>query len=93
MSGIRMVDPDDSFVQEFVGSHLEEFDIPQVEKLRVEEALMFDSVMLFAQAYKDLTYENEIIGKKLSSSYDNPEPWSYGLSLRNYILYVSVITA
>lgn len=85
-----MVDPEDSFVRGFVGSKLEAFGIQSVEKLRVEEALMFDAIALFAQAYKDLTYENAIKGAKLSENYTEPDPWIHGLSLKNYILYVSV---
>lgn len=90
ISGIRMVDPDDPFVRSFVGSKLSAFGIQSVEKLRVEEALMFDAVALFAQAYKDMSYNHPIKGKKLSENYTEPDPWTHGLSLRNYILYVSM---
>lgn len=67
--------------------HLDDFGIKSVEKLRTDEALMFDAIALFGQAYGDLSYDYEITGSRLS--YDNIEnPWEFGLSLRNYILYV-----
>ncbi|XP_011500631.1 PREDICTED: glutamate receptor ionotropic, kainate 3-like, partial [Ceratosolen solmsi marchali] len=90
INGLRLVDPDNPFVKEFVSSRFDDFEIEKVEQLRMSDALMFDAVIFFAQGYKDLAYEYEITGKKLSSKYPNIEPWRHGLSLRNYILYNTV---
>ncbi|XP_058806173.1 glutamate receptor ionotropic, kainate 3-like [Phymastichus coffea] len=88
ISGLRLVDPDDPFVSSFVGTHLYDFGIESVDKLRVEDALMFDAVALFAQGYKDLAYANPNgrRGAKLPKDYSQARPWPEGLSLRNYIL-------
>ena len=91
ITGIRMLDPDNPFVRTFVENRLEDFQIAQVEKLRTEDALMFDAVALFSQAYKDLNYEYEFAGKSLPEKYNIPQSWPYGLSLRNYMLYVSIL--
>ncbi|XP_014204503.1 glutamate receptor ionotropic, kainate 3-like [Copidosoma floridanum] len=90
ISGIRLIDLDNPFVSSFVDQHLDELDIPSGDKLRTEEALMFDAIALFAQSYKELSYGYDMSGARLSDKYDPTATWDNGLSLRNYILYNSM---
>ncbi|XP_058789993.1 glutamate receptor ionotropic, kainate 1-like [Phymastichus coffea] len=91
ISGLRLVDPDNPFVSSFVGTHLYDFGIESVDKLRVEDALMFDAVALFAQGYKDFIYAKPVRGgdAKLPKHVHRSRPWVHGISLRNYMLSVS----
>lgn len=92
ISGLQLVDVHNPFVRNFVSKHLDDFGVTAVETLPVKDAIMFDAVALFAQAYKDLNYQNQIFrGAKFSKKYDIPIPWKDGLSLRNYMLAVSII--
>ncbi|XP_014231599.1 glutamate receptor ionotropic, kainate 3-like [Trichogramma pretiosum] len=93
ISGIRLLDPDDPFVRDFVRAHLDELEIAGPEQLRTEDALVFDAVAMFAQAYKHLAYDYEpaeLRGNKLPQNYDEPVEWPLGLSLRNYLLYNTI---
>ncbi|KAJ8681242.1 hypothetical protein QAD02_017029, partial [Eretmocerus hayati] len=90
ISGIRLVDLSNHFVGKFLESHLEDLGIDEVKQVRTEDALMFDAVALFAHAYKDLTYGYTISGSKLPHGYEKSDPWSYGLSLRNYISFNTI---
>ncbi|XP_058809546.1 glutamate receptor ionotropic, kainate 3-like isoform X1 [Phymastichus coffea] len=54
---------------------------------------MFDAVALFAQAYKDFSYQYEHAqrGALLPRAYDQETPWKDGVSLRNYMLATEVM--
>lgn len=82
---------EDPFVEQVVGENLEQFKLPSIDKMLTQEALMFDAVSLFAQAYKDLIYGyRDLKGKRLSDKYSEAQPWTHGLSMRNYLMYVSI---
>ncbi|XP_016838483.1 glutamate receptor ionotropic, kainate 3 isoform X1 [Nasonia vitripennis] len=91
ITGIRILDTEDPFVQKVVGENLEQFNLPSIDKMLTQEALMFDAVALFAQAYKDLIYGyRDLKGVVLSQKYSEPQPWKHGLSMRNYLMYNTI---
>ncbi|XP_011138744.1 glutamate receptor ionotropic, kainate 2-like isoform X1 [Harpegnathos saltator] len=82
-TGMRIIDPEDPMVQQTVEKHKNEWGLDNPSQLRVEPALMYDAVQLFARAFKQLKDATKGDIKKLPC--DGSERWEHGLSLSNFM--------
>ncbi|EZA54442.1 Glutamate receptor, ionotropic kainate, partial [Ooceraea biroi] len=82
-TGLRLIDPEDPIVQQTVNKHKNEWGLDDPSELRVEPALMYDAVQLFARAFKQLKDATRGDVKKLPC--DGSERWEHGLSLSNFM--------
>lgn len=80
-TGIRLIDPKDSTVLQIAKRH--EWCLDNPSQLRVEHALMYDAVQLFAKAFKQL--EDATKGNVKQLSCDGNSRWEHGLSLSNFM--------
>ncbi|XP_011061173.1 PREDICTED: glutamate receptor ionotropic, kainate 2-like [Acromyrmex echinatior] len=81
-TGIRLIDPEDPTVLQIANRHQDEWSLDPLQ-LRVEHALMYDAVQLFARAFKQLKDATKGNVKKLSC--DGDSRWEHGLSLSNFM--------
>ncbi|KAG5316711.1 GRIK2 protein, partial [Acromyrmex insinuator] len=81
-TGIRLIDPEDPTVLQIANRHQDEWSLDP-SQLRVEHALMYDAVQLFARAFKQLKDATKGNVKKLSC--DGDSRWEHGLSLSNFM--------
>lgn len=86
-TGIRMIDPDNEKVQELYNG-VADLGLSAANELRVEHALMFDAVHLFAHAFKQLSEAIEGDVKQLACNAS--ENWEHGISLSNFMRSVSI---
>ncbi|XP_058809556.1 glutamate receptor ionotropic, kainate 1-like, partial [Phymastichus coffea] len=93
IKGFQLIDFTNPFVRDFLNDYLDVFKIESVEQFRLDDALIFDAVMMFAHAYKDLSYKNgQLFSATFSKDFDKEfYPWKEGLSLRNYLLYTEIM--
>lgn len=82
-TGVRLIDPEDSIVKLAVKRHKNEWGLSDALQLRVEPALMYDAVQLFARAFKQL--EDATNGTVTYLSCDGKKRWEHGLSLSNFM--------
>lgn len=82
-TGVRLVDPKDPMVQQIVRKHRQEWGLDHPRELRVESALMYDAVQMFARAFKQLKDASKGNAKQLQC--DGNERWEHGLSLANFM--------
>lgn len=84
ITGVRLIDPEDPVVKEIVKKHESEWGgLDDVSKLRLEPALIYDAVQLFARAYKQLNDATDGEVKKIMCN--DTERWEHGLSLSNFM--------
>ncbi|XP_012539056.1 glutamate receptor ionotropic, kainate 2 [Monomorium pharaonis] len=82
-TGVRLIDPEDPIVVETLERHKNEWGLDHPSQLRVEPALMYDAVQLFARAFKQL--KDAIKGDVKKLKCDNSSRWEHGLSLSNFM--------
>ncbi|XP_029165094.1 glutamate receptor ionotropic, kainate 2-like isoform X2 [Nylanderia fulva] len=82
-TGLRLIDPEDLIVQRTLDKHKNEWGLDDPSKLRVEFALMYDAVQLFARAFKQL--KDAIKGDVKKLPCDGSARWEHGLSLSNFM--------
>nr|XP_012232574.1 PREDICTED: glutamate receptor ionotropic, kainate 2-like [Linepithema humile]XP_012232575.1 PREDICTED: glutamate receptor ionotropic, kainate 2-like [Linepithema humile] len=82
-TGLRLIDPEDPIVQQTLDKHKNEWGLDDPSQLRVEPALMYDAVQLFARAFKQLKDATKGDVKKLQC--DGSDRWEHGLSLSNFM--------
>ncbi|KAF7387251.1 hypothetical protein HZH68_012928 [Vespula germanica] len=81
-TGFRLINPEDSTVIEIFEKHKHEWGLSGPEQLRLEPALMYDAVQLFAQTLQQLIGTNENI-KELSCN--GSMSWEHGSTLLNFM--------
>lgn len=86
-TGVRLIDPDNPIVLDIVKMHEAEWGLDNPRQLRVEPALMYDAVQLFARAFKQLKDSIEGDVKKLPCN--DTINWEHGYSLSNFMRVVS----
>ena len=82
LTGIRLIDPEDPTVLQIANRHKNEQE-NNSSQLRVEHALMYDAVQLFARAFKQLKDATKVNVNKLLKC-DGNSRWEHGLSLSNF---------
>lgn len=82
-TGVRLIDPEDPIVLQTLDRHRNEWGLDDPSQLRVEPALMYDAVQLFARAFKQLKDASKGDVKKLPC--DGSDRWEHGLSLSNFM--------
>ncbi|XP_061943148.1 glutamate receptor ionotropic, kainate 2-like isoform X5 [Apis cerana] len=82
-TGVRLIDPDNPIVLDIVKMHEAEWGLDNPRQLRVEPALMYDAVQLFARAFKQLKDSIEGDVKKLPCN--DTINWEHGYSLSNFM--------
>lgn len=88
ITGIRMINPDDPYVQEIFGQPYLNWNLSSPSELRVEAALAFDAVQLFARGMALL--ENSVSGNLKMLSCNESDTWEFGYSLSNFIRAESI---
>ncbi|XP_018404443.1 PREDICTED: glutamate receptor ionotropic, kainate 2-like [Cyphomyrmex costatus] len=83
LTGIRLIDSEDPIVLQILDRHKNEWGLDNPSQLRIEHALMYDAVQLFARAFKQLKDATKGDVKKLSC--DDNSRWEHGLSLSNFM--------
>lgn len=87
-TGVRLVDVESPDAQKTFNDFLYEMEnVDSLGQLRVEPALMYDAVQLFARAFK--RFQDAVKGNVRSLSCDGADNWELGESLRNYLRTVS----
>ncbi|XP_050585066.1 glutamate receptor ionotropic, kainate 2-like [Bombus affinis] len=82
-TGVRLIDPESPLVTSVVEMHKYEWGLDDPSKLRVEPALMYDAVQLFARAFKRLRDTIKANVKTLPC--DGTVSWEHGFSLNNFM--------
>ncbi|XP_011872400.1 PREDICTED: glutamate receptor ionotropic, kainate 2-like isoform X2 [Vollenhovia emeryi] len=82
-TGVRLINPEDQIVIQTLDRHKNEWGLDNPSQLRVEPALMYDAVQLFARAFKQLKDATKGDVKKLPC--DGSDRWEHGLSLSNFM--------
>lgn len=88
-TGVRLIDPDSPVVSGIVKMHEAEWGLDNPRQLRIEPALMYDAVQLFARAFKQLKDSIEGDVKRLPCN--DTINWEHGYSLSNFMRVVSWI--
>lgn len=81
-TGVRLINPEDEAL-EILDKHKKEWGLDDLSQLRVEPALMYDAVQLFARAFKQLKDATRGDVKVLSCN--ESDRWENGLSLSNFM--------
>ncbi|XP_076280228.1 glutamate receptor ionotropic, kainate 2 isoform X2 [Lasioglossum baleicum] len=82
-TGVRLIDPENPLVSGIVEMHKNEWALDDASQLRVEPALMYDAVQLFARAFKRL--KDAIKGDVKQLSCNGSLSWEHGYSLTNFM--------
>lgn len=82
-TGVRLIDPEDQIALEILAKHKNKWGLDDLSQLRVEPALMYDAVQLFARAFKQLKDATKGDVKVLSCN--GGDRWEHGLSLSNFM--------
>ncbi|XP_015429531.1 PREDICTED: glutamate receptor ionotropic, kainate 2-like [Dufourea novaeangliae] len=82
-TGVRLIDPENPIVTNIVEMHKNEWGLDDASQLRVEPALMYDAVQLFARAFKRL--KDAIKGDVKQLSCNGSLSWEHGYSLANFM--------
>ncbi|KAK1127291.1 hypothetical protein K0M31_003835 [Melipona bicolor] len=80
-TGVRLIDPEKPLVASIVEMHKHEWNLNYPSQLRVEPALMYDAVQLFARAFNRLKYTIEVKSLPCNGSVS----WEHGYSLNNFM--------
>ncbi|XP_071567599.1 glutamate receptor ionotropic, kainate 2-like isoform X7 [Temnothorax nylanderi] len=83
LTGVRLIDPESSIVRRTLRSRNFNWNLPDGSHLRVEAALAYDAVQLFASGYARL--RKGIKGNLKNLSCSSTEVWEHGFSLSNYM--------
>ncbi|XP_077258758.1 glutamate receptor ionotropic, kainate 2-like isoform X2 [Temnothorax americanus] len=83
LTGVRLIDPKSSIVRRALRSRNFKWNLPDGSHLRVEAALAYDAVQLFASGYARL--RKGIKGNLKNLSCSSTEVWEHGFSLSNYM--------
>lgn len=87
-TGVRLIDPGNPLVSSIVETHKYEWGLNDPSQLRVEPALMYDAVQLFARAFSRLRYTIKANVKALPCN--SGVSWEHGFSLNNFMRVVSL---
>lgn len=82
-TGVRLIDPTSPLVTSVVEENKNEWGLDDPSKLRVEPALMYDAVQLFARAFKDL--KDAVKGDVKQLPCNGSMSWEHGYSLSNFM--------
>ncbi|XP_029035815.1 glutamate receptor ionotropic, kainate 2-like isoform X2 [Osmia bicornis bicornis] len=82
-TGVRLIDPENPVVTNAVEMHRNEWGFDDPSQLRVEPALMYDAVQLFARAFKRL--KDAVKGDVKQLPCNGTISWEHGYSLSNFI--------
>ncbi|CAK9800338.1 Glutamate receptor ionotropic, kainate 2 [Anthophora plagiata] len=82
-TGVRLIDPESPIVTSIVEMHKNEWGLDDPKQLRVEPALMYDAVQLFARAFKRL--KDAIKGDVKQLPCNGTVSWEHGYSLNNFM--------
>ncbi|XP_031827369.1 glutamate receptor ionotropic, kainate 2 isoform X2 [Nomia melanderi] len=82
-TGVRLIDPQNPIVQNITEMYKNEWGLDDPSQLRVEPALMYDAVQLFARAFKRL--KDAIKGDVKQLSCNDTSSWEHGYSLSNFM--------
>ncbi|XP_026823599.1 glutamate receptor ionotropic, kainate 2 isoform X2 [Ooceraea biroi] len=83
ITGIRLIDPESSVVRHTLESQPVKWNLTDGSHLRVEAALAYDAVQLFASGYTRL--RDSIKGNLKKLFCNRRETWGHGFSLSNYM--------
>ena len=83
ITGLRLIDPDDSDSIAIFDEYLYEMGLEDLSKMRVEWALMFDAVQLFGRAFKQ--FKDAVKGNIRALACDGYDNWEHGASLANFM--------
>lgn len=86
-TGVRLIDPESPLVATIIEKHKNEWGLDDATQLRVEPALMYDAVQLFARAFKRL--KDAIKGEVKQLPCNGTLSWEHGDSLSNFMRMVS----
>ncbi|OAD62633.1 Glutamate receptor, ionotropic kainate 2 [Eufriesea mexicana] len=82
-TGVRLIDPEGPVVTGIVERHKNEWGFDNPRQLRVEHALMYDAVQLFARAFRRL--KDTIKGDVRKLPCNGTISWEHGFSLNNFM--------
>ncbi|XP_011690717.1 PREDICTED: glutamate receptor ionotropic, kainate 2-like isoform X2 [Wasmannia auropunctata] len=85
LTGIRLIDPESSIVRRTLNSRSLNWNLADGSHLRVEAALAYDAVQLFASGYTRFRDSVKKYGDVKKLSCNRTEIWGHGFSLSNYI--------
>lgn len=88
--GVRLINPESSIVQRTLQSRSLNWNLTNGSHLKVEAALAYDAVQLFASGYARL--RDSVNGNIKKLFCNRTEIWGHGFSLSNYMRSVCVIT-
>jgi ionotropic kainate glutamate receptor 2 len=89
LTGVRLIDPESSIVQDILQSPSLNWNLVDGSQLKVEAALTYDAVQLFASGYARL--RDSIKGNLKKLFCNGTETWEHGFSLNNYMRNVREI--
>ena len=87
-TGIRLLNPENPFVQKYLLKHLKALEVERVDDLKTEEALMFDAVAFTANAIKDLAFINGTDTRPLDCYGEDIS--DFGSQLKEYMRIVRI---
>ncbi|XP_076751091.1 glutamate receptor ionotropic, kainate 2 isoform X2 [Xylocopa sonorina] len=82
-TGVRLIDPDNPRLADIIEKNKNEWGSTNPSQLRVEQALMYDAVQLFARAFKRL--KDAIKGDMKQLPCNGTQSWEHGYSLSNFM--------
>ncbi|KAG7201426.1 hypothetical protein KM043_004186 [Ampulex compressa] len=82
-TGVRLLDPEDPLVNQTVTRHMADWQLDSVSQLRLEPALMYDAVQLFARGFKRM--KDAIKGDVRELPCNGSQSWEHGLTLSSFI--------
>ncbi|XP_014608313.1 PREDICTED: glutamate receptor ionotropic, kainate 2-like [Polistes canadensis] len=82
-TGFRLINPEDPTVMEIFNKHKHEWSLSGPDQLRLEPALMYDAVQLFAQTLKQLNGVTNDDVKQLPCN--GSMSWEHGSTLLNFM--------
>ncbi|XP_032677549.1 glutamate receptor ionotropic, kainate 2-like isoform X2 [Odontomachus brunneus] len=83
LTGVRLIDPESSTVQHILRARSLNWNLTDGSRLRVEPALAYDAVQLFANGYARL--RDSVRGNFRKLFCNRTETWGHGFSLSNYM--------
>lgn len=88
-TGFRLINPEDETVMEVFNKYKDEWKLNKPEELKLEPALMYDAVQLFAQTLEELIGSTNWNVKELSCN--GSMSWEHGSTLLNFMRVVGSI--
>ncbi|KYN07451.1 Glutamate receptor, ionotropic kainate 2 [Cyphomyrmex costatus] len=83
LMGVRLIDPENSIVRRILQSRSLNWNLTDGSHLKVEAALAYDAVQLFASGYA--RFRKSVKGNLKKLSCNSTEIWGHGFSLSNYM--------